>query len=698
MLKAIVSYFFGEKDTHLSLDEAYTVLNNHIISEDDENKEKIKDTFKEVEHDFSTYHKTGYITSVEGNKLVIDNVHDFVSDNLNVSIGTRISYIAYINEGKFKISNVEVLDNDWDCSVEGISHKWCTRILACQVVHRNIREITVDPGSIKINLNEVASEFVPIVGDWLEVDAKCEIDENVADLNGNIVEINKLSPLRIKQVTGTIRRWDLITQMGVIDKIISFSKESLSEGYIPVVGDRVITEVIESNQGQYSWRSLKVVPEFKIARKDELIVTNAEDYIEFVEGLHITDAYVTSNTVNEVQSFTVEIHNNREEDLVLLEVKFSNANGQCSISNSSNIKKLKIAANSCLKIECYCKLRNYGHSRELLLFTFENFKVGRWVMIYLEMKASEQFKRGRYARQTHSRQLVQNNVLQGDFLKGQRPVLPPRFISNRLGEYKVPQKLWDIIMMYSDSFRDKMTLSEEIHKIKPCLNNLNINTYEDFFHTLLHIEEIANIIAVKNYDQSSVCFIQNGEYLMLEIENLSERRPSLMVGDKIIAKDPYNANSFELEGFIHKVGAKHVYLKFSQTFHDTYKGEDYSVTAVCSRTTYRRRHQAVSLAVRNLGKDILFPSKVQLKTPQFSFTYDEYQDELKSMREQPHASDAHILKKPENRNIHILARLQQHLHTNQVFKSTDCDQNVISVNNATKLLLSAENDTKSDKR
>lgn len=703
MWKTIASYFFGDADnrSELTLDEAYNVLSNCAASQ---NAGTTSDTPDTEDEEFSTYHKTGYITAVEENNMyIIDNIYEAVADNLHATVGSKVSYITYMSQGKCKVTNMEIINSDWDCFTEVTNHKWCTRILASKVISRSMRDIIVEPGNIKINLNEVSSEFVPIVGDWLEIDVKCEIDENVADLNGNIIEVNKLSPLRIKQITGIIKQWDSNTQRGVIDRNISFSKESLSEGYIPFVGDRIITEAIESEQGQCFWRSLKVVPDLKV-HKNDLETLDVEDFAEHVEGLDISDVCITSTTINEVRPFTVEINNNCVEDLVLLEVKFSNANGQCSINDPQNFKNLLIQTKSLVKLQCSCKVKSYGRIRELLLFIFKNVTVGRWVTIILDVKLSEVFGRSRYTKQNFSSRMPHNNVLQGDFLKGQRPILPPRFISNQLPEYKVPQKLWDIVVSYSGSFRDRMELSEEIQKIKPCLKSFNFNTYEDFFHTLIHIEEIANIMAMKIYDQDRTCFIPNGEYLMLEIENLSERRPSLMIGDKIVAKDPYNANSYELEGFIHKVGAKHVYLKFGQEFHETYKGEDYEVTVVCSRTTYRKRHQAIGLAMRNLGRDILFPSKVQLKEPQLKFTYEKYEDELQlesrkdgtnhcvkeNVIKTP-ARDTEVAEKKVNRNKHILDSLQKSVNTGTSADTvSQKPEESYTVNGVTKLLLSAE--------
>lgn len=84
-----------------------------------------------------------------------------------------------------------------------------------------------------------------------------------------------------------------------------------------------------------------------------------------------------------------------------------------------------------------------------------------------------------------------------------------------------------------------------------------------------------------------------------------------------------NCPNVKLEGFVHKTGAKHVYLRFHQNFHDTYNGEDYTVEFQSSRTNFRRYHQAIDLAIRHLGRDFLFPSIVQLKPPQLVFEIDD---------------------------------------------------------------------------
>lgn len=631
MFRAIVSYFFGAGGTELSPDDAYAVLN--ASSSNAEDKTTYKLTEDEEEYiEFSTYHKTGVITSVADGQFVIDGAYKFKSSDINILVGSKVSFTSYIDENKkINVSNVEVLENDWDCISRNSNSKWCTRSVTCKVIQRNKREIVVDPGNLKIDLNNVSSNFIPLVGDWLQVDVKCEIDENVADLSGKILEINEIAPLRCKQVQGVVKSFDERLQNGVIDRNIFFDSDSLCAGYMPRIGDKVVSEIIESEQGRLSWRSLKVLPEQQVVNSE--LASLREDFLQEAQGIEISeDVFVSCKTFNDTQKFKIDIYNNREIDLLLNDVTFQNVNGQCKIENGVDLKNITIKPKSNIQIKCLCRPKTYGSSKELLLLLFSDFKIGRWINIFCDVPKNQLPRNHHYNRNNPI--LNKQNFtgsLQQDILKGQRPIMPPRFISNKLLEYRVPQKLWDIVLTLPAGFNNTLLMCEELRRIKPSLRALSFNTYEDYFHTLIHLDEIARIIQMQNYNQEVACFIKNGEYLMLEIENLSEKRPSLMIGDKIIAKDPYNPNSLQLEGFIHKVGAKHVYIKFGHVFHDVYKGEDYSITVVASRTNFRKNHQAVGLAVRNLGREFLFPSKVEAKEPQVTFTYDAYDNTLSSV-------------------------------------------------------------------
>ncbi|XP_025834772.1 probable RNA helicase armi [Agrilus planipennis] len=621
MFRTVLSYFWKDNSSEFSVDNAYKLLEKSC--ENDVKKED--DICEETEQEYSTYHKTGVVTSAKKNTFIIDNTYRFECDVINLKVGMKVSFVAYFAEGKTHVSHVKVLDDDWNLEVDEENRSWCTRSLITKVVKRENRKIHISPGDFIINLNKVHSEFVPIVGDWIDLQVKVEVEWQVADLFGKILEVEAIRPLRPRVLQGVIKKWDQNKGMGVIDNKIFFNSESLVGGYTPLVNDKVITEAIESEQGMYIWRSLKIIPQTNKQHVNDFFYKLCDsEYETDVEGVNISDdIYLNVSENNKTYNFVFEITNNTKDLLILLNAYFSNKSSPFKISTTFNEKGLEISAGQSLKIECECFV--VCTASNLILFDFEKFKIGRQVTINYETNKQPYDK----AKHVHGNNLLLQarmftNRKSKDLIPGQKVVQTPRFISARLPEYPVPEKLFNIILKHN-SFNDNPQLSQELTSTKPCLTaSLTLSIYEDKFHTLLHLEEIYNLIAIRTYDQDAACFIRNGEYLMLEIENLSERRPSIIVGDRIIAKDSYKNDAVSYEGYVHKVGAKHIYIKFAPMFHDSYGGEDYSVKVVSSRTTFRRLHQAVGLVVRNLGSTILLPTKVVEKAPQLNFTYDEY--------------------------------------------------------------------------
>lgn len=616
MFRSLYSLFFKETDTELSLEEARTILNDATSKENEEETQEIASDDEEN----TTFHKVGVITKRNDNKYIIDDLYNYECDELSANEGDRVSYISYVSNRKLYVTSVSVITSDWDTTPTNVKSNWCNRTLTVKVVERNLREIIVEPGTIKIDLNKVHSEFIPIVGDWLQVEAKCDLDENVSDLAGKILEVTRLKPLRLKRAIGVVKRWDVSNSIGLIDRDVFFNFDALSCGYAPYIGDKVIVEAIESEQKFCSWRAVKIVPDSMYKKHDTIKLES--DFESDIEGIEISnDLVVKFENPQEIQLFDIKVLNKTDADVVLKKVEFFNKNGQCRLEEL--YENCIIKPHNALKVACRCTSHNYGQNKELLLFTFENHLIGRYITIILKPPLQQNSgysthkKTNAFFRSKQQNHRYNNN--NRNQIPGEKIVRAPAFIAKRIGLYKIPDKLWNL---YLDFSSDSIAFTEAIFINKPCLRKLDYQCYEDYFHTLLHLEEIDHVLAMRKYDQDKACFITNGEYLMLEIENLSEKRPSIIQGDKVIASDPFNDSSSEYEGIVHKVGAKHIFLKFSPVFHDNYKGEDYAVRVVGSRSQIRRCHHAISLAVRNLGRTLLFPTKIQIKPAQFNYTVE----------------------------------------------------------------------------
>ncbi|KAJ8912969.1 hypothetical protein NQ315_000025 [Exocentrus adspersus] len=591
----------------LSLEDASNILEEDLAKEEAEIKHLSENTNDDEIIRNTYYNKIGVITKYEEDIFFIDDQYSFTSDDANFGVGSRVSYNILIADGHQSVINVNLIDNDWDV-VETNNSRWTTRVFICKVEQQINRTLILSPGDINVNLNDVALDFLPIVGDWVELDAKCSVDEREINLAGQIIQINRISPVRAHIESGIVTTWDAVSGTGVVNRNI---------GYFPQVRDKVIVEIVESDQLKCSWRALRLSPE-DYSRELHKINTlhNLPEHIDEFKneypGLQIEAPLLNFHKLNKSESFKVIISNISSEKVILKGVEFFENNGQCKVINKFE-SAVEIATDTTFNVVCECTPKNIGNSSSCLLFYFENFKVRKLihVNVSLHFEQPTNYLKGipkKFYEHSSDNELV----------KGRRISAPPRFVSKDIPWYSVPKKLIDTISKYY--LNDPLELVQELKVVKPVLfSNISFFNFEDKFHNLLYLEEIENLQMISNYDQEKACLIPCQDFLLLEIENLSERRPSIVLGDKVIATDAVNKNGVSFEGFVHKVGAKHIFLKFSQLFHDSYKGDDYSIKIVPSRSKYRRLHHAIFLAPRALGKEILFPSKIYEKDLQVNF-------------------------------------------------------------------------------
>ncbi|XP_048252901.1 RNA helicase Mov10l1-like isoform X2 [Haliotis rufescens] len=200
----------------------------------------------------------------------------------------------------------------------------------------------------------------------------------------------------------------------------------------------------------------------------------------------------------------------------------------------------------------------------------------------------------------------------GWVIPGQRP---QRF-QNKL---KLPQKLPSFPV--PERLRDCVWCDGELTQLVPELAEvLTMGNYVQRFSTLLHLEEIQQEIDIRQFDLHRVCLRRCGVYLALEVPGLAEGRPSILIGDKIILTDPGDPDGPCYEGFVHEIHSSEVLLKFNPEFQGKYNGEDYNVEFTFNRTSLRRCHQAITLAVRHLKDTVLFPSSLETKMPQIQLS------------------------------------------------------------------------------
>nr|CAD7447578.1 unnamed protein product [Timema bartmani] len=190
-------------------------------------------------------------------------------------VGDCVKYLAFrkSEQHTWKVQKIYyILNESWDenddedenkndAEVEEftkvIPRQSHTRQIVTQVLDRKEREV-ICSDKIKFDLNSVASEFSPLVNDWIIVEGIVEVDETVTDFSGELLHIESISALRSRILDGSVTQLDANGE-GIIQNEVFFMKHCCETGYIPSVGDFVRVQAIESHQGRLLWRALTVV-------------------------------------------------------------------------------------------------------------------------------------------------------------------------------------------------------------------------------------------------------------------------------------------------------------------------------------------------------------------------------------------------------------------------------------------------------
>lgn len=332
---------------------------------------------------------------------------------------------------------------------------------------------------------------------------------------------------------------------------------------------------------------------------------------------------------------TLKIQNNGDRKLNLQRIDIeSPTDSQINVVEPVSSRQIDIGSEVSIIFEVHTKF--IGESKEHYTLVFDKFKMRRYLTIVVcesDMEAREAERRliaseqlvakGRTVSQRSRFYANQVWSIKSTLVPGESVATRRRFVKTRIPAFDVPEKLRNIILC--SEYKSEMIDTLDIQY--PWLQEpLNIKNYTQRFSALLHLEEIDYTINFRNYDRERAHFQRDGEYLSLQIENLAERRPSLVLGDTVHALNPWLDSSCNdsktFEGVVHKVLFNRVLLKFNGSFQDKYNGEDYRLTFHFSRYAFRKQHYAAGRIVSHLGEQFLFPSKVlKRENPQLDVTY-----------------------------------------------------------------------------
>ncbi|KAH6905384.1 RNA helicase [Coprinopsis sp. MPI-PUGE-AT-0042] len=164
----------------------------------------------------------------------------------------------------------------------------------------------------------------------------------------------------------------------------------------------------------------------------------------------------------------------------------------------------------------------------------------------------------------------------------------------------IPQYI-SAILDQDKPLRQKLAQIQKFHPAK-----FNVGTYTTHFKNLLWYEEQKTESDLARYDMSGVTLSRYNNYYYLAIPGLAEKRPSVLVGDRILVQQTGCQPGHWFEGHVHVVRQAEVGLRFHGSFSGWDANKLYNIRFKLNRIILRRQHQAVDSSFNE--ERILFPA------------------------------------------------------------------------------------------
>ncbi|XP_064541268.1 probable RNA helicase armi [Drosophila montana] len=555
-----------------------------------------------------------------------------------LTVGSVIEYLTYQQEdGVSKVIKIQkIIDQSWEETtdnkvaevleslklVQPVYFKTQLRNILGNITQRLPTAIVVDTdyGELNVDLDNIESNFIPKTGDEITLICNVQLDDGYVDKQGEILGVKKIFPTRIEPdqkctVERVFEEFAELTNAYVL-------KEDVPKGIQLHLGDIVKVDLIECKHSKFSRRAIKLSvleKNFGQIKNNPLNASTGTKRAVSIEG---EDRFVFTEQWKK-HHVTLKVRNVGKRTFELVHIDIPNASdAQISVVEPVSSRSIEMGGHISLIFEVHTRF--IGESKEYFTLHFDTFKVARFLTVVvctteedaLEAKrrliASEQLMvSGRTARQRSRHYAYQVYSNKSPLVPGESIATKRRFVPVHLSNYDVPEKLCNIVLK-TESMSD---VRELLGVQYPFLNeSFAISNYVQRFATMLHLEEIDYNVNFRNYDRERAHFNREGEYLSLQIENLAERRPSLVLGDTVNAINPWvEPDSKEnklFQGVVHKVFFNRVHLKFNANFQQKYNGEDYRLEFHFSRFAFRKQHHATSRIGGHMGENFLFPSKV----------------------------------------------------------------------------------------
>ncbi|KAH9943568.1 P-loop containing nucleoside triphosphate hydrolase protein [Amylocystis lapponica] len=130
-------------------------------------------------------------------------------------------------------------------------------------------------------------------------------------------------------------------------------------------------------------------------------------------------------------------------------------------------------------------------------------------------------------------------------------------------------------------------------------------TYGRHFKALLWAEEYRMERDMQMYDIPDARLTKHNQYFYLPVPGLAEKRPSVLIGDRIHLQPHGSKDRKWFEGYVHVVRKEEIGLRLHMSYREHQPNKLYNVRFTLNRTPLRRQHQALDSAFH--PDRLLFP-------------------------------------------------------------------------------------------
>ncbi|KAG6428037.1 hypothetical protein SASPL_112285 [Salvia splendens] len=334
-----------------------------------------------------------------------------------------------------------------------------------------------------------------------------------------------------------------------------------------------------------------------------------------IVGETMSDSVTIRNTTNEsLDLWSVKIFDSKPEDsfkISLMKPPTSDSDMEYiqDYVELDSLDERVLRPNQALTIWLSCKPKEIGVHSAAIHFSVGDEVIERLLFLLAEDKISKSLSSSRpYQRPWRKKHDIFNpHAPDAAYVAARRPSQGRgRQFKFQLPKYSIPEEI--------------RTMLSRGEIPDPVNEGLTVENYGAFFKNLLAMEEIKLEEDMQSYYMEGVTMKskRGGQMLSLEVPGLAEKRPSLVTGDYIFAKlafdDETSSTRYQARGYIYRVEAENILLKFDQQFYRSHRdGNLYNVEFNYNRTNMRRLYQAVE-AAQSLERNFLFPSAMSRVT------------------------------------------------------------------------------------